>query len=169
MKARWLAWGGLFAVAAVAGWYLTTWATPRLIMKVAFERLAERAGGVNRMGHAPPTSPETQMIVRPSPDLLYSACAFDLTQGDVEVRIGATEGYWSASVYDAATNNFHVVSYRDFDPATGVLRLTRTDTARAIRSPSPRGVVLVRRRMDNAAARADALRAQQQDTCGVVP
>jgi uncharacterized membrane protein len=169
MKTRWLVWVGLFGVAAVTGWHLTTWATPRLIMKVAFERLAERAGGVNRMGHAPPTSPESQMIVRPSPDLLYSICAFDLTQGDIEVRIGQTQGYWSASVYDQATNNFYLVSHRDFDPTTQALRLSITPAPAAIRSPSARGVILVRRRMDNEAVRADALRAQLSDTCSVVP
>ena len=52
-------------------------------------------------------------IVRPSPDLLYAGCAFDLADGPL--RIQATvprDTYWSLSMFAANTDNFFVVNDR---------------------------------------------------------
>ena len=48
-------------------------------------------------------------VVRPSPDLLYSACPFDLSKGPLKITAHVPHStYWSVSGFDAATNNFFV-------------------------------------------------------------
>ena len=46
---------------------------------------------------------------RPSPDILYSVCPFDLSKGPLRItaRVPHTT-YWSVAGFDAATNNFFV-------------------------------------------------------------
>jgi len=82
-------------------------------MRVAMRRLGE-AGPVNAFQHAPPTRAERQPVVRPSPDLLYSICVFDLSQGDVLIDVPPIpDHYWSVSVFDARTDVAAVRSDRD--------------------------------------------------------
>ncbi len=162
----------LFALCGLIGWWGATWATPRVIMKIAMQGMEDRAGGPNRMIHAPPPTPQSRAIVRPSPDLLYSVCAFDLTGGDAALTIGAMQGYWSASFYDAATNNFHVLNSRTAVPGPHRFRLTRDEdgqsAADVIVSPGKRGAVLIRRRIGNMDDLQAAQRAQSQDACSAV-
>jgi uncharacterized membrane protein len=52
-----------------------------MIMGKAVEGMAARVGSVNIMAHGKLSSPTNQFVVRPSPDLAYSICPFDLTKG----------------------------------------------------------------------------------------
>ncbi len=91
-------------VVAALAWHVTLVAIPRGLMVVAVRRIAA-AGGVNRMLHAPLVTAASRAIVRPSPDLLYSSCPFDLSDGPVLVDAAPVEApYWSLSVFDSATN-----------------------------------------------------------------
>jgi len=98
--------------------------------------------------------------VRPSPDLLYSACPFDLDKvGSGGVRISANampHTYWSVSVFDAETNNFFTLNDSQaksgsvdiviVGPHTG---LVDNGAPRQVRSPTARGLVLFRTLIDN--------------------
>lgn len=163
---------GAFVLSAMAGWWITTWATPRVIQTATMERIAALAGGANKMLHAPPPGPQSREVVRPSPDLLYSLCAYDVSSGDVFVRLGATDGYWSVSAYDVATNNFHIASHRDHRADGYAFRLTRASASNngqtVVRSPTDRGVLLIRRRIADEASLSSKQQAQKQDACGVV-
>ena len=75
---RWLLPIAVGALAAAAAWHATLVATPYALMRVAMKRLGEQ-GRTNAFLHAPPTRAERQPVVRPSPDLLYSICVFDLS------------------------------------------------------------------------------------------
>lgn len=162
---------GAFVLSAMVGWWITTWATPRFIQTATMKRLAALAGGTNKMLHAPPPGPQSREVVRPSPDLLYSLCAYDVSSGDVLVHLGATDGYWSVSAYDDATNNFHVASYRDRGADGYAFRLTRASPSSngqtAVRSPSDRGVLLIRRRIADEVSLSSKQQAQKRDECGV--
>lgn len=60
------------------------------------------------------TTADNQSIVRPSPDLSYSTCLFDVTNGPVLVDVTPVPGrYWSVSVFDARTDVAAVRSDRD--------------------------------------------------------
>ena len=110
---RWLAPIAAGVLAAALAWHLSLVAAPFALMRVAMNRLgaSER---VNSFSHGAPTRAESQFVVRPSPDLLYSTCAFDASRAPVLVDVPAIAGhYWSVSIFDARTDVAAVRSDRD--------------------------------------------------------
>jgi uncharacterized membrane protein len=100
-------------VLAAAAWQAALVAAPRFIMAVAVNRLAE-AGGLGRMLHAPLPAAGRRTIVRPSPDLAYSSCPFDLSAGPLLVEVAPVPApYWSLAVFDARTDVAFVANNRD--------------------------------------------------------
>jgi uncharacterized membrane protein len=87
---------------------------PRVIM-LRTMAVISKAGGLNAMTHAKRPTAAARGIVRPSPDLLYSTCVFDLNVAGGAVRVHASampDTYWSVSLFDAQTNNFFVLNDR---------------------------------------------------------
>ncbi len=166
--------GAAFALGALAASHGVAVATPYVVMDRAMKGISARAGGYNRMAKAPPATPEARSVVRPSPDLLYSICAYDLSDGPVEARAGATDGYVSISFYDAATNNYRTVRRNDDASSRDSLVISLEGAAtpesggNTIISPTRRGVVLIRRRISSPALREAALAAQKDDVCAAV-
>lgn len=98
--------GPLLALVLTAALACATaiWAIPGLLMTVAIDRLAS-AKGVNSMSHGSLATPARQPVVRPSPDLAYSACPFDLKQGPLLIEISPVAGrYSSLSIFDGRTD-----------------------------------------------------------------
>lgn len=118
-----------------------------------------------------------RIVVRPSPDLLYTACVFDLSAGPLRLHTPVPPGYLSISGFAADTSNFFAVNDRDATvDADGRRHLDLLLTAdagvqappgtRLIVSPSPRGLVLFRTLIVDD-AQLPALRAdyQMQQRC----
>jgi uncharacterized membrane protein len=99
-----LAGAALIHVAAVQ-------ALPRLIVRVVRHRL-EGQVGMNRILHAPLPDAAWRTVVMPSPDLLYSACAYDVSDRPLLVTAEVPEGYWSVSAFADDTDNFFVENDR---------------------------------------------------------
>lgn len=113
MLKRLIPWVALVAGVAMLTFIVLLYATPGLLMRAAVGRLADR-GGINQMAHAPLATAEARTIVRPSPDLAYSICPFDLGDGAVTVTVMPVEApYWSLSVYDSQTNAVFVRNDRE--------------------------------------------------------
>ncbi len=101
---RWIAPLIVTALLAVGAYVLTLALTPYVLMKLAEQRISARSP-VNQFTHSPPVRADAQFVVRPSPDLLYSTCPFDLTNGPIEIRAEPIPGrYSSISVFDARTD-----------------------------------------------------------------
>lgn len=101
---RWIAPLIVAALLAVGSYVTTLVMTPYFLMSVAAGKIAANSP-VNRLTHSPPVRAERQFVVRPSPDLLYSICPFDLSNGPVEVSAVPVPGrYSSISVFDARTD-----------------------------------------------------------------
>lgn len=101
---RWLGPIIFGAFCALLAWHTTLAFVPPGLMALAERRLA-KLGGVNRMAHAPIVTAASRAIVRPSPDLLYSSCVFDLTTGPLLIDAEPVAApYWSLSVFDPMTN-----------------------------------------------------------------
>ena len=146
-------WMGPFLVAglsAVVGYTAVIEMTPRVIMSVAIDRLSARMG-VNQLFHTPRITEASRDVVRSSPDLAYSICAFDLSDGPLTIAFDPGETYASLSLFDAATNNFFRVNDQDLGGATLSAQLVDASAASftlphdAIVSPSQKGVLLIRR------------------------
>lgn len=145
---RWLI--AVIAIAAITHAALLYFG-PSLIMARVLGRMTERAG-YNAMVHPPRPNAANNTIVRSSPDLLYSACAYDLSAGPVRISAEVPpDTYWSMSFYDLNTNNYRVIN--DGQATAGaVLIVLRRDGenglppagAEVITSPTERGVILIR-------------------------
>ena len=132
-------------------------AIPQLVMSRATGLMA-RNTGFNAMTHAVRATWQSRTIVRPSPDLLYSSCPYDLSATGAALHIhasGMPDTYWSVSVFDADTDNIYVLNDRqtkngsvDFvltGPNTGILN----SGPRQVWSPTTHGVVLFRTLVDD--------------------
>ena len=135
--------------AAVLGWYGSLALATYGLMDVAMRRVAAE-GGVNVMGHGALPTAENQPIVRPSPDLVYSSCAYDLSKGPVLIKVTpAPDRYSSLSIFDARTD---VVFVRNDQQAGGKpyqIILARADQAvpkgaEVVRVDYDRGIALIR-------------------------
>ncbi len=143
----------LFAVTLIAATthVMLLYLGPSLVMSRLLGRFADWAGGFNAMVHMPRLNAANDTVVRSSPDLLYSACPYDLSAGQLRVTADVPPGtYWSMSFYDANTNNFRVIN--DGQATAGaVLIVLRSGSAglppagaEVVTSPTERGVVLIR-------------------------
>jgi uncharacterized membrane protein len=124
---------------------------PRLIMIRTMVGIAKPAG-INAIMHTPRSTWRSRGVVRPSPDLLYSICVYDLSAANGGVRVSTHDApgtYWSVSVFDADTNNFHVLNDRQAKTGTDFLLIAAGTSVEAgplpvIAAPTNRGIVLFR-------------------------
>ncbi len=142
--ALWIA--ATLAVAAVVH-YFTLVATPGFIMN----KVMMKMGPVNTIHHQGRVTAASRGVVRPSPDLLYSVCPFDLTDGALHVTAKVPPStYWSVSIFDANTNNFFVKNDKQAKGSVDLMvMLPMTDVkmpsgTQQVLSPSAKGLVLFR-------------------------
>lgn len=169
---RFTTWGGpillCLAVAAIAHVGAVV-AAPGLIMNKAMKTLSLGGARINVWTHGARSSPHEQYVVRPSPDLAYSACVWDLGEGPIRVTAPAWPGYYSLSIFNDNTDNFFVANDRATGPSgvDVVLVVASQQTglkvpagSRVVVAPSRRGVALLRYLAPTEAefARADAAR-----------
>jgi uncharacterized membrane protein len=146
-------------------------ATPRFIMGRAMTRIAQ-GGGVNTIAHARRPTAASRGIVRPSPDLLYSTCVFDLDAAGGALRVhasGMPDTYWSVSAFDDDTNNFFVENDRQ---ARGAVDFIITapghfvdTTLPVVTAPSMRGLVLFRTLINDETRLAEIDRGRRGAAC----
>lgn len=146
-----LRWIGATALLAVLVHMASTWYLPRLLMTRAMDGLEQQVGGSNTFFQSPVATAASRTIVRPSPDLLYSICVLDLSQGPVRVRALPSEPYSSVSVFAANSDNVFVMNDRDLAAGAAFeIWIARSDQEVPLSAPvallgSDRGLVLVRR------------------------
>jgi uncharacterized membrane protein len=164
---RWL--GPLLALAlcTAAAHVLTLYLTPGVIMNRAMDALAQRGVALHRFTTPERVTPQTQSIVRSSPDLYYALCRYDLSKpGTVlDLRMGAWPDYQSLAFFDGQTDNF--ATLRGTGKAVSVRLLPPGSAAQpgAIVSPTTKGVILIRRLAPDAARFAAAAEAGKADLC----
>lgn len=133
---------------AWAAWIFVLHATPGFLMGVAMARLDK--AGANRFAHGPLATDKSRLIVRPSPDLAYSSCPFDLSKGPVLVDVAPVPApYWSLSIFDQRTDVAFVRNNRDSKGASIRIALAREGQEvpagiETVRLGDDRGIALVR-------------------------
>ena len=101
---HWLIAALIGVVVGALAWHETIVKTPGFLMAAATRRIAG-AGEWNAMAFAPLATDQSRMIVRPSPDLAYASCPFDVSKGPVVIdALPVAAPYWSLSVFDDQTN-----------------------------------------------------------------
>lgn len=152
----WMYRGLGLAFTAVAVHLLAVWAAPRLIMhRVMNAPMVTELTAVQGAVFPPAVDASSRRIVMPSPDLLYSLCVYDLTQGPLRIKARpALDSYWSVALYADNSDNFFVQN--DRQTGKGLLDLWLVSEganarapsvppgARVVVSPSRRGLLLMR-------------------------
>lgn len=112
-------------------------------------------------------TPQTQSVVRSSPDLYYALCRYDLS--DPPARLAVAMGDWpdyqSLSFFDARTDNFAVLRGTGRGVAVRLLAPGSAPEEGAIISPTSRGVILIRRLAPTVERFAAAAEAGKGDAC----
>ena len=166
---RWLLPAALGLVLAAISWQLVLFATPSFLMGAAMAKL-DRAGP-NRFAHGPLATDRSRIIVRPSPDLAYSSCPFDLSGGPVLVEVApAPAPYWSLSVFDMRTDVAFVRNNRDSEGKPIRIVLARAGQqvpagVEAVRLGYDRGVALIRILVESRDGFAAIDRARRASRC----
>lgn len=168
-----IGWIGLVAAIAMLVHWVAVGMIPGRLMGIAMERIEQNAP-VNAMGHAPISTAERRVIVRPSPDLAYSTCLFDLSQGPVAVTVQPIDApYWSLSVFDDETNVRFVRNDRETgdQPLEVVLAREGQDVPEGrevVHVPSDRGLALLRILVSERDAFPAVDAARQTASCGIL-
>ena len=126
------------------------------------------------MSQGPLATPARQPVVRPSPDLAYSSCPFDLAAGPLEIMVVPVPGrYSSLSIFDAATDVAYVRN--DVEAGGKPYRIIVARDGQAVppgaevvRVGHDRGIALIRLLLKDPAeiGSLDAIR--RQSTCRTV-
>ncbi len=151
MRARaWAGWIALTLVVAALVHVGTLYALPYVVM----DRTLAILGESNTMHHLVRADANSRKVVRPSPDLLYSACPYDLSKGPLEVRATVPhDTYWSISAFDDDTNNWYVLDDRQTEHNKLDLVVQAPDREKeaaasgrrlVVTSPTQRGLLLIR-------------------------
>ncbi|MFT6311016.1 MAG: putative membrane protein [Porticoccus sp.] len=139
-----LAWVGQYGVAMLA---------PNLIMQALYRAVVDLSGE-NNFAVTPLPDETTRDVVRPSPDLFYGICAYNVDSGPVSIEALVPEKYWSMQFYQINTDNFSSFSnqrgesYRVNTTAKITLISASDDASNyqgdVVQSPTDKGVMLIR-------------------------
>ena len=143
---------GIFLCAWV-GQYLLALVIPNLVMEILYQ-LGGAERDYNTLFVSPRPDATMRQVVRPSPDLLYASCIFNLEQGPLLIEAPVPERYWSMQFYQMNTDNFagitnqHDESYRVGTVVKVLLigpdKISADYSGEVIQSPTQRGIMLLR-------------------------
>jgi uncharacterized membrane protein len=165
-------WGMFVAVAAVAVHYAAVAYLPNIIMWRASTVMATKSA--NTIAHGDRPNSDARVVVKPSPDLLYSRCLYDVTRTPLKITTAApTDTYWSVALYGSNTDNFYVLndSAAKGQPATIILMgqgqsiPPQPEGTLIVTAPTPKGLVLFRTLISDDAREAELDKQRRAATC----
>ncbi|WEK41821.1 MAG: DUF1254 domain-containing protein [Candidatus Sphingomonas colombiensis] len=168
-------WAGPIVLALVLGlitYYVTLSRTPQTLMAAAVSRLGK--GGMNSFTHAPLATSKSRAVVRPSPDLAYSTCPFDLSKGPLAVAVAAVPAnYWSLSVFQANTDVAFIRNNIETGGKPVAVVVAQEGQAvpagaEVVRVKGARGVALIRILVDDPARFPAIETARRAATCRII-
>lgn len=167
---RWVGPLGIMLMAAIAAHAAVLYGAPAFIMDAAMSELAKRNIALHAFTAPQRITPQTQSVVRSSPDLFYSLCRYDLSEPEnsrLHIEMGKWDDYQSLSFFDSSTNNFATI--RGGGESVGTVLYPPwaelSDPTEGIISPTARGVVLIRRLAPTQQAFEAASASAKSDRC----
>ncbi|HAJ45266.1 MAG TPA: hypothetical protein DCL54_01625 [Alphaproteobacteria bacterium] len=167
-------WALYVAILACITYFAGLYAIPFGVMARVEARLSPNGLKTNQIHHADRPNATSRTVVRPSPDLLYSLCYFDVSSGPVRVVSGAPQDtYWSVALYASNTDNFFVLNDQEAGGQSADIIIygphapmpSAPSTAKLVESPSRKGVVLIRTLINDEAKLPEIDGARRQATC----
>lgn len=158
---------------------LTLKSVPTIIMKKTIEAMEQRGIAYDKFTLVPKLTPETQTVVRPSPDLAYSICLFNFRKSPrpLEIHAAAWDHYGSVSFFDAHTNNFATVRVEQVQgqgkgetiilssPHADTNEIVARDDHHSFVAPTQTGIILIRRLAPSAALYDKVSALSEYDRC----
>ncbi|MCP4623653.1 MAG: DUF1254 domain-containing protein [bacterium] len=169
----WFRWVILTVAMAALFHFLTVTLFPRVIMALAFQRILDRSDSeINTMVHSPRVTVDSRQVVKPSPDLLYSICVYDVSEKPLRITATVPDTYWSISFYQANTDNFYVLNDRqaNSNPIDIILvgpdmAVPRAENTRVVVAPTNKGVFPLRSLIENEDKLGDLINTQRLAIC----
>lgn len=160
----------LFVVTATAGHFVALDMIPRREMGAAMDIMGRKGERLNQWIHARRAGAHSRTVVRPSPDLAYSICVYDLSRGPVRITTAGWDDYMSLSLYADNGDNYFVVNDRQSPQGVDLVLIRKGEPRPSgplmvVESPSTRGVAAQRRLAPSETRFADADAARQGDVC----
>jgi len=145
----------------------------RATMALAFKRILKRSGAeINTLIHSPRVNVDSRNVVKPSPDLLYSICVYDVGEKPLRITAVIPDTYWSISFYQTNTDNFYVLNDRQAksNPVDIVLltkgqTVANVENAEVVVAPTAKGVLLLRILITDDDNVDDLIKIQRSATC----
>lgn len=178
---------GLFVALALAANLVTVALLPQAINRLVMHKIVAQAlertpggtiagrGGYNVALPAPRADASSRTVVRPSPDLLYTACVFDLSEHALHITGPVADSYVSVAGFAADTHNFFAANDSALEPGTDGhkhfdLVIARSavpvpEGSRLILAPSDRGLILFRSLIGSDADLPRLREVQSQQAC----
>jgi uncharacterized membrane protein len=169
---RWIGPLALCVIAALGAHWAALALAPSVIMDRALATLEDRGIALHAFTTPRRISPQTQVVVRSSPDLFYSLCRYDFGKvdgGAIRVTMGEWPDYQSLSFFDADTNNFATIRSPGERHTMLLVSPEADNGSRHPSSPTMRGVILIRRLAPTQEAFDRAAQAAQADRCEPLP
>ena len=136
----------VFVFSAIVGHYVVLGGIPGFIMDKAHQSFEADGIPENTWVQSPRQTPQTQRIVRPSPDMAYAVCRFDTTTGPVFISAPTWDGYGSLSIFNDQTDNVFVADLGPNSTFTGIeVRRPAENTSEGALTLDGRGIALIRR------------------------
>lgn len=168
-------WCGATLLVAVATHLLAVVAYPGFVMNKAISAMAQRLDDLGVV-HAPKPTDRSRQVVRPSPDLIYSVCVFDVSEKPFAISAPVPDSYMSVSLYAMNTDNFFVANDTEIEADGLRLVLTREPAGDypetgpvVVHAPSDQGLVLFRYFAGNAAQTDLINKLRRQIECKTIP
>ena len=150
----WLRRALLFLAIAAASNAAAVAALPWVINAYVLHKMEQLAGGTNRALPAPRATAQSRTVVRPSPDLLYTVCVYDVSEHPLHITAPVQDSYVSVAGFAADTSNFFALNDSSVvADAQGKKRLDVVITAghgavpagaTVVQAPGTRGLILFR-------------------------
>jgi uncharacterized membrane protein len=155
------------------------WATISLAPDFIMWRVMNVIGSVQKkaINFADRPTAAARTVVRPSPDLLYSTCLFDVSRQALKITTAApVDTYWSVALYASNTDNFFVLNDRQANGKSATIYLVgkgQTVTpaepgAIVVSSPTSQGLVLFRTLINDDARLGEIDQQRRQANCETV-
>lgn len=170
----WMKWIIATIIVAVIVHLIAVKMYPNIIMGAVTGKLEKVYKGTNRLIYAPPTTDKSRNVVRPSPDLLYSACVFDVSKNPIRITAKVPDTYWSISFYESNTDNFFVKNDRQVKSDVAFIlvgkgrKVPDAGDAEVIEAPTDKGFFIIRMLVKDETRISDLIKVQKQATCNPV-
>lgn len=130
----------------------------------------------NEIYHQPPTTFNSREVVRPSPDLLYSGCAYHIVQHPLRITAYVpADTYFSISAFAANTDNFFVINDRQIKTQKVDLVLKpknisyeKKEEEIVVEVPTKRGAVFIRTLVNDPENLKNLIKIQHKAECCLV-